>query len=491
MTLPRLRPGAASLALAVLPAVTLSFAAQPARPRPNTVAQRYAELCASCHGDKLQGAQAPSMLDDIWVVGGDDASIERSIRTGFPDKGMPAWGAAIPEKEIRAMVIYIREQRDLHRRGQLQFNKPADDVTAKSELHDYHVTTWVGGLKEPYSLAFLKPNVAIVTEKRGYAFLIEDGKLAARPLIGLPLVDTSGQAGLFDVVPHPDYAKNGWLYFAYSDPQKNAAGEAVSLTRILRGRIKDGALIDQETIYQAKPEHYLKAGGVHFGGRIAFDRQGYLYFTIGERGQGPHAQDVTRPNGKVHRIHDDGRVPADNPFVAQAGACATIWSFGHRNPQGLAFHPATGALYDVEHGPRGGDEVNHVQKGVNYGWPVITYGMNYDGTAMTDVTAMPGMAQPVTYWVPSIAPCGANFYAGDLFPKWKHHLFVATLAAQELRRLEIAGDKVVRQEVIFKDLGRIRHVIGGPDGALYVLLPERIARLALPPAPGAVAARAP
>jgi glucose/arabinose dehydrogenase len=478
---------AALLPAAVLSA-SLASAAQPARPRPNTVAQRYAELCASCHGDKLQGAQAPSMLDDVWVIGGDDASIERSIRTGFPDKGMPAWGAAIPEKEIRAMVIYIREQRELHRRGQIQFVKPADSATAKSELHEYHVNTWVGGLKEPYSLAFLSPTQAVVTEKRGHAYLIDKGTLAPRPLIGLPLVDTAGQAGLFDVVPHPDYAKNGWLYFAYSDPQKNAEGQAVSLTRILRGKLKDGALVEQETIYQPKLEHYIKAGGVHFGGRLVFDGKGYLYFSIGERGQGPHAQELGRPNGKVHRLHDDGRIPADNPFVGRADALPTIWSYGHRNPQGLARHPVTGELFDVEHGPRGGDEINLVRKSLNYGWPVITYGMNYDGTAMTDVTAKAGMEQPVTYWVPSIAPCGASFYTGDLFPKWKNQLFIATLAAQELRRVELRDGKAVAQEVIFKDLGRIRHVIGGPDGALYVLLPERIARLGVPPAPGSVAA---
>jgi glucose/arabinose dehydrogenase len=475
MNRPRLRLLAGLLAV-------LAPAALAQTARTGTVAKRYAELCANCHGDKLQGAQAPSMLDDVWLAGGDDASIEKSIRTGFPDKGMPAWGNAIPDKEIRAMVIFIREQRDLARRGQVQFNKPADAVTTRSQLHDFQVDTWVGGLKEPYSLAFLNPDLAVVTEKRGHAFLIEKGKLAARPLLGLPVVDTASQAGLYDVVPHPDHARNGWVYLAFADPKKDADGKPVSLTRIIRGRIKDGALIDQETVYQARPEHYIKAGGVHFGGRIAFDRQGFLFFTIGERGQGPHAQDITRPNGKVHRIHDDGRVPADNPFVKNPEACATIWSYGHRNPQGLAVHPATGEIYDLEHGPRGGDEVNLVRKGLNYGWPVISYGMNYDGTTLTDLTSKEGMEQPVTYWVPSIAPCGANFYAGDLFPKWRNQLFVASLAAQELRRLEISGGKLVAQEVLFKELGRIRHVVAGPDGAIYVLLPERVARLAPPPA---------
>ena len=399
---------------------------------------------------------------------------------------MPAWGTALPEKEIRAFVIYIREQRDQYKKGRIPFPAPTESMVVKSQLHDYQLNTWIGGLKEPWSLAFLPGGLAVVTEKRGRAYLIENGRLAAEPLAGVPAVDTASQAGLFDVVPHPDYAKNGWLYFAYADPQKNDRGEDVSLTRILRARLEDGALVDQETVFQAKREHYLKAGGIHFGGRIAFDRQGYLYFTIGERGQGPHAQDITRPNGKVHRIFDDGRIPDDNPFAQDATAVRSIWSYGHRNPQGLAYNSATGELYDVEHGPRGGDEVNRIGKGLNYGWPVITYGMNYDGTAITDITAKEGMEQPVTYWVPSIAPCGANFYAGDLFPKWKNNLFVASLAAQQLHRLEIVGNKLVAEEILFKNLGRIRHVIGGPDGAIYVLLPERIARIS--PATANVAA---
>ena len=449
--------------------------------RTGTVAERFQLLCANCHGKNLEGAQAPSMLDDVWTNGGDDESLAKSIRTGFPDKGMPVWGAAIPEKEIRAMVIYLRETRAKVLREKTQFVKPADSMTAQSQLHAYQLNPWVGGLKEPWSLAFLSPTQAVVTEKRGYLYLIENGKLADRPLSGLPAVDTGGQAGLYEVVPHPDYAKNGWLYLAYSDPQQNGDGAKVSLTRIIRGKIKDGALIDQQTIYQGKLEHYIKAGGVHFGGRIAFDRQGYLFFTIGERGQGKHAQDIARPNGKVHRLHDDGRIPADNPFVGDPKAVPTIWSYGHRNPQGLAFHPVTGELFDAEHGPRGGDELNLVKKGLNYGWPVITYGMNYDGTALVDITAKADMEQPLTYWVPSIAPCGANFYTGDLFPKWKNQLFVASLAAEELRRVEIADSKVVAQEIIFKNIGRIRHVIGGPDGALYVLLPNRIARIT--PAP--------
>lgn len=445
--------------------------------RTGAVAERYQALCASCHGKNLEGGQAQSLLDDKWTGGGDDNGIARSIRDGFPDRGMPAWGAAIPEKEVRAMVIYIREQQAKHQRDQTSFAKPAESITVRSQLHGYQLNTWVGRLEEPYSLVFLPGNQAVVTEKKGRVHLIENGRLVGPALTGLPAVDTGGQAGLFDVVAHPDYARNGWLYFAYSDLQKNAEGKEVSLTRIFRGRIRNGALVEQETLYQAPVGVYPRAGGAHFGGRIAFDRAGFLFFTIGERGNGANAQDLTVPMGKVHRIHDDGRIPADNPFAQDAKAVRTIWSYGHRNPQGLAFHPATGGLFSAEHGPRGGDELNLILSGRNYGWPVITYGMNYNGTAMTDITAKEGMEQPLTYWTPSIAVCGINFYSGELFPKWKNHLFVTSLAAQELRRIEIRDGRVATQEVLFKDLGRIRHVIGGPDGALYVLLPDRIARI--------------
>lgn len=473
---PRLQVVATLLALTALP-----LAAQGIRERTGTIAERYTLLCANCHGQNMEGGSAPSMLDDIWVHGGDDASLALSIRNGFPEKGMPAWGAAIDDKEIRAMVIFMREKRAKHQRDQTVFTKPTESLSATSQLHPFRVDTWVAKLSEPYSLAFLPDGRSLVTEKRGELHVIGNDLSVGKPVEGLPAIDNSGQAGLYDVVLHPNYAKNGWIYLAYADLQTGDDGKSVSLTRVIRGKLKDNALIDQETVFKGPLEYHRPAGGVHFGGRIAFDRAGFLFFTIGERGDGKNSQDLARPTGKVHRIHDDGRIPADNPFVKDAKAAPTIWSYGHRNPQGLAIHPVTGDLYDVEHGPRGGDELNLVKKGLNYGWPVITYGMNYNGTAMTDLTAKEGMEQPLTYWVPSIAPCGANFYTGNLFPKWKNHLFIASLAAEELHRLEVVGDKVIAQEVIFKGLGRIRDVVSGPDGALYVLLPNRIARVA--PAP--------
>ncbi|MES2693997.1 MAG: PQQ-dependent sugar dehydrogenase [Verrucomicrobiota bacterium] len=477
-----MRPSRLLLAAALF-APLVPAHAQHARPT-GKINDLYAQLCANCHGKNLEGAQAPSMLDDVWTAGGDDESLAKSIRNGFPEKGMPAWGAAIPEKEVRAMVIFIRERRANHEREKATAApKIQGPITAKTELHSFTLDTWVDKLAEPYGLAFLGKDRAIVTEKKGAAYLIETGKRAETPIAGMPKVDTAQQAGLYDVVPHPKFAQNGWLYFAFADPKERpdpkdaTKTEKVSLTKIIRGKIKDNALIQQETIYEADVAHYIKAGGVHFGGRIAFDKQDNIYFVVGERGTKMLVQDLTLPVGKVHRLRDDGQLPPDNPYAKDPKAIKSVWSSGHRNPQGLAIDPRNGDIYDAEHGPRGGDELNLVGKGKNYGWPVISYGMEYDGSALTDLTHKEGMEQPVVYWLPSIAPCGINFYTGDSFPKWKNNLFLASLAAMELRRIEIKDQKVVKQEVIFKNAGRIRHVIGGPDGAIYVLLPERIARL--------------
>lgn len=451
----------------------------------------YAQNCANCHGPKLEGGmtpgnnKVPSLIDDEWLHGGDDESIAKSIRNGYPEKEMPAWGAALSDKDIRSMVIFIREQQFLFKRGDVKIAKLPDSFTGKTQLHNFKLDTWIDGMNEPWSLTFLSADRALVTEKKGAVYLVENGKRAEKPLAGTPEVDTGGQAGMFDVVPHPNYARNGWIYFSFADPQKNAAGQAVALTRIIRGKIKDGALVDQETIFQAPVEMYPKAGGVHFGGRIAFDGKGHIFFTIGERGTGANAQNLSVVMGKVHRLMDDGKLPPDNPFAKDPKAFQSIYTYGHRNPQGLAYNAATSELYEVEHGPRGGDEVNFIRPGLNYGWPVITWGMDYPGTPIGEgIQFKEGMEQPVTYWLPSIAPCGANFYSGNLFPKWKGNLFVASLAAKELRRLEVKGGKLIAQELILKgetDSNRIRDVVGGPDGALYILFRERIARIT--PAP--------
>jgi glucose/arabinose dehydrogenase len=280
-----------------------------------------------------------------------------------------------------------------------------------------------------------------------------------------------GQGGLLDVTADPNFTKNGWIYLSYSHAVEAANGDTLAMTRILRGRIKDNQWIDQQVLFEAEHDKYISTRH-HYGSRIVFDDQGYLYFSIGDRGQRPNAQVLSRPNGKIHRINPDGSVPEDNPFVNHENALPTIYSFGHRNPQGSAVHPVTDEVWDAEHGPRGGDELNLVKPGNNYGWPEITYGIHYDGRIMTRDREKEGLKQPNFYWRPSIAISGIAFYDKDMFPYWKNRLLVGALAFQEVRLLNIKDNRVLHEEVILKDHGRVREAVPGPDGAIYVVLNE-------------------
>jgi glucose/arabinose dehydrogenase len=281
--------------------------------------------------------------------------------------------------------------------------------------------------------------------------------------------------GLMDIAVHPDYANNGWLYLSFVEP---GTEDGASTTRVIRARIRGHQLVDHENIFQAPPDLYW-VDNTHYGSRFIFDSEGYLYFSLGDRGRRDLSQALSSPYGKLHRVHDDGRAPADNPFVATSGAVKSIWTYGHRNPQGFAFHPETGEMWSSEHGPRGGDELNVIVKGHNYGWPVITDGIDYDGTAISLITEHEGMELPIVQWTPTIAPAAIVFYTGDRFLNWRHHLFMATLAGEHLRRIETSGRRVTHQEVLFRDFGRVRDVTMGPDGYLYLALngPGRIARL--------------
>lgn len=316
------------------------------------------------------------------------------------------------------------------------------------------------GFDSPWGMEWLPNGDMLVTDKPGKMWIVPKGSTQPTEIKGVPEVYNSGQGGLLGLVLHPDYGSNGWIYLSYS-----AKGDGGGNTVITRAKLKNNALVEQETIFQAAP---LTRSGVHFGGRMDFDREGYLFFSVGERGEMENAQTLTNHCGKIHRIFDDGRVPEDNPFVEIPGAMPTIWSYGHRNPQGLMFHPDTWELYEHEHGPKGGDEVNIVRKGKNYGWPRITYGINYNGDIISDLTEKKGMEQPIHYWVPSIAPCGMTFLSSDRYPGWKGNLFVGSLAGQTLARLEIKDGKIVNEERLLNGMGRIRDVRQGPDGYLYV-----------------------
>jgi glucose/arabinose dehydrogenase len=461
---------AAIVCAGLVAAAATAGAQSPAR---RDVSKVFAETCSSCHGEQLKGGQAQSLVDDVWKYGGDDESLARSIRDGRPDVGMPPFGAALTPEEIRALVIFIREKVDAARREASAPPPPRGDTVVKSEEHAFRVETVAEGLEQPWGVAFLPDGRMLVTEKNGRLRVVENGR-PGPPIAGVPPVKADGQGGLLDVAVHPDYAGNGWVYLSFSDPGENGS----AMTAVVRGKVRDGRFEEQQVLFRAPAATY-RTGGVHFGSRFVFDGQGHLFFSIGERGQKDDAQDLTRPNGKVHRIWDDGRVPEDNPFAKRPGAIPTIWSYGHRNPQGLAREPGTGALWDAEHGPRGGDELNLVEGGKNYGWPLITYGMNYDGTPITARTAAPGLEQPVVHWTPSIAVSSIDFYSGSRFPRWKGDLLVGSLAAEELRRVVVSNGKATKQELLFKGIGRVRDVAVGPDGYVYLALhgPDRVARL--------------
>jgi glucose/arabinose dehydrogenase len=345
----------------------------------------------------------------------------------------------------------------------------------KTEHHPVRAVTVAGGLDHPWSLAFLPDARMLVTERGGRLRVVgKDGKLESRAIDGLPEIEELGQGGLMDVALHPRFAENGWVYLAYAARDRSGVG-----TEVLRGRLAGDRLVDLQPIFRMLPK---SGGGRHFGSRLVFDRDGLLYITLGDRGEQDRAQRLDDHAGKIVRLHDDGRVPQANPFVKQAGAKPEIFSLGNRNVQGAALHPRTGELWAHEHGPQGGDEVNVIRAGVNYGWPVITYGVNYGiGTKIGEGTAKSGMAQPLLYWVPSIAPSGMAFYEGDRFPRWKGNLFVGALRDRMLVRLELDGEKIVRQERMLEGtLGRIRDVRAGPDGYLYLLTDEsngRVVRL--------------
>ena len=334
--------------------------------------------------------------------------------------------------------------------------------TFETAEHRFHLVKVVEGLEHPWGLAFLPDGRMLVTERPGRLRIVADGRLLPEPVAGVPAVWAEGQGGLLDVALHPDFAENGLVYLSYASPDDD--DEAA--TAVARGRLAGTRLEGVEEIYIALPRD---DGGRHFGSRLLF-ADGFLFVSAGERGEPDRAQDLGDPAGAILRLYDDGRVPVDNPFAARADARPEIYSYGHRNPQGLAQEAATGNIYAVEHGPKGGDELNLIAPGVNYGWPVITHGKSYMGFKIGEGTHKEGMAQPVHHWVPSISPSGLTIYDGDRFPAWRGSVFAGALSGELLVRLELAHGKARVEERMLEDLEeRIRDVRQGPDGLLYLL----------------------
>jgi len=341
----------------------------------------------------------------------------------------------------------------------------ASSQTFVSERYEFRLTTLASGLAYPWALAFLPNGDMLISERAGRLRMLRDGKLDPSPIPGGPDVVLGGQGGLLDIALHPRFAETHLVYLSYS-----GAGAGGSGTEVARGRLVEDRLVDLKTILVVQP----KSPGVrHYGSRLLFGRDGRLYVTTGERGDRNRAQDLGDLAGKVLRISDDGAIPSDNPFIGRPDARPEIFSYGNRNPQGLAMHPETGQIWEVEHGPKGGDELNILSAGANYGWPVITYGRSYGGQPIGEGTAKAGMEQPIKYWTPSISPSGMVFYTGDDFPDWRGNLFVGALSGRALVRLELDGKTVLHEERLLKGLRkRIRDVRQGPDGRLYLLTDE-------------------
>lgn len=342
-----------------------------------------------------------------------------------------------------------------------QAQKNPNDLTLQDEVKNYTLESVAEGIQNPWGMAWLPDGTLLVTEKSGILYQIKNG--VKTEIKNVPAVYNRGQGGLLDIAVHPDYAKNGWIYITYASTEGEGEG---GNTKLIRTKLQDGALTQIESLYKCGPN---TTKGQHFGSRIVFDKAGYLYFSAGERGEHfVNPQDITRDNGKIYRLNDDGSIPKDNPFVGQKNAKEAIYTYGNRNPQGLAINPITGEVWEHEHGPKGGDEINIIKKAANYGWAVVTYGIDYDGTSISSETVKPGIEDPIYYWVPSIAPSGMAFVTSDRYPDWKGHLLVGSLKFQYLELVKLNGNKIIGRQKIATDVGRLRNVAQGPDGYIYI-----------------------
>lgn len=420
----------------------------------------FSANCSGCHGET-----PATFADREWKYGNTREEIIKSITLGHPEGGMPSFEQAFTQTEIENLASYI----------QLGINKVSEYDFAEQEnvnVPDTFITetlrltldTIASGFEKPWGMAFLPNGDLLFTEISGKVFRVNKNN-EKEEIKGVPEVLAEGQGGLLDIELHPDFASNKLLYLSYS-AVKEEGGTTLTTTAITRARLEGIELTNQKRIFEALPWAETRH---HYGSRLEFGPDGLLYFSVGDRGnREENPQSLNRHPGKIHRIKDDGSIPADNPFVNQKDAYPTVYSFGHRNPQGMVLHPQTGVLWEQEHGPRGGDEVNIIQKGINYGWPVISYGINYDGTTFTELTQKEGMEQPIWYWVPSIAPSGMAFVTGNRYPDWEGNLLTGSLRFKYLNMNTVQGNTITGEEKILQNIGRVRDVKMSPDGYIYV-----------------------
>ena len=420
--------------------------------------QNYKTYCSGCHG-----AQMEAFVDRKWKFGKSKESLFKAIKLGYASEGMPAFSATFSDEEIQELTDYMLQ--GIEKVEEYDFvekeNQPSQFTTENFNLQ---LDTVYRDGDIPWGMTFLPDGDLLVTEKEGVLYRVKKDQQKIK-ITGVPAVHTKGQGGLMDVKLHPDFEQNKWIYLTYSKPKKQG-GKTLSTTALCRAQLQENRLENLEVLLEALPYGDTK---YHFGSRVEFDREGKLYFSVGDRGKrDENPQSLASHCGKIHRLHADGTIPTDNPFVEQDNAQASIYSYGHRNPQGVSINPADGKIWVHEHGPRGGDEVNIIEKGLNYGWPVVSYGINYNGTTFTDKTTAPGMQNPELYWVPSIAPCGMDFVEGDRYPGWEGDLLVGSLRFKYLNRCKVEAGKIVSEEKTLENIGRVRNVKMGPDGFVYV-----------------------
>jgi aldose sugar dehydrogenase len=462
------------------------------------VERLYATNCANCHGKNGQGGGAGTRTlhtDELRNQDLDRRFFD-ATKNGIEGTAMPGFGATMSDQQVWALVNHVRHLQ--HAAYREVGGRPMEARGAVStKHHKYKMETLVSrGLDTPWSVDFLPTGEMLITERDGDLRVWSNGKLS-KAVASTPKVLNKGQGGLMDVAVHPDYAKNGLVFLSFSDAAKDKPSNG--MTKVVRGKLKatgdEWIWTDQFTVFEAKQEHYVRSD-IHFGCRIVFDPKdsNILYFCIGERGMGMPAQNLGLPHGKIHRVTIDGQTPRDNPIVGKGDTYETIWSFGHRNPQGMVFD-LEGNLWDTEHGPRGGDELNLIRKGRNYGWPLVSYGIEYSGAALSVpwpemVPAVRGteIVLPAHRWIPSTAACGLDVVRpgpkGEAFPGWKGDLLSGGLAGQSIDRVRMkvnadGSTQVVEHEEILFEKGRVRDVVCGPEGAIYVVLndPHHVVRL--------------
>lgn len=462
--------------------------------------KQFNENCGACHGEDLQGAPLGTPLVGLDLRYGETVKeIASSIATGFPATGMPAWSETMNESQIWNLALYVAEQRQgttiLKKNDDIAVVMPVGKID--SERHSFRIETVAEGLDAmPFSIEPLPDGRILLSERmRGLSIVSADGK-KSEPIEGTPAVyadsgiflgQVMGLGWMLDVKLHPDYEENGWIYIHHTDrctgcnEFSRRGGQPVSMNRVVRGRIKDDKWVDEEVIWQADIETYTNTSDLAAAGRLSFDNDNRLYISVGMKDvlDFMGVQDLDLPHGKIHRVNDDGSIPEDNPFTGDPEALDSIWTYGHRSSQGLEYNPETGEHWETEMGPRGGDELNRLVKGGNYGWPVFTTGVNYDGRPV-NVADKLGLDLkeddaefPVVEWTPSVAISSFIFYDSPEFPEWDGNIIAGTLRATDLLRMEVENNQVVHTEMLLENIARFRDIEIGPEGELYVLIENK------------------